>query len=140
VTLQKKLKVNLNQSEKILLILILSILFISVLTNISVAENTSVSDSVCVAKGLKKSSQWWGKDKVQHFLLSGVIAGFSYKICKDAFNKDKDTSLKFSIGFTLSLGLGKEVYDHIKPEKSFCGKDLVFDILGAGSGIFIATR
>jgi len=132
--------VNSNQIKKPLLIFILFFIFISVLANKTNANNTSDSDSICIENNLKKSSRWWGKDKLQHFLLSGVIAGFSYKICKDAFNKDKDTSLKFSFNFTLSLGIGKEIYDQTKPEKNFCIKDIVFDILGAGFGIFIATR
>ncbi len=119
---------------------ILSFVFFLFFSNLCFTENSLPADSVSKEKSLKTSNQWWRKDKLQHFLLSGVIAGFSYKIYHDAFDEDKNSSLKFSFCLTLSLGFGKEIYDEARPDKKFCIKDLLYDILGIGTGLFIATR
>lgn len=125
---------------KHLKLFILAFVFFLFFSNVTLAENSLPSDSVSTEEKLKLSDVWWGKDKLQHFLLSGVIAGFSYKIYHDAFDEDKNSSVKFSFCLTLSLGFGKEVYDGARPDKNFCIKDLLFDILGIGTGLFIATR
>ena len=127
-------------SYNFLKFLILSLVFFLFFSNVTLAENSLLSDSVSTEEKLKLSDVWWGKDKLQHFLLSGVIVGFSYKIYHDAFDEDKNSSVKFSFCLTLSLGFGKEIYDGARPDKNFCIKDLLFDILGIGTGLFIATR
>jgi uncharacterized protein YfiM (DUF2279 family) len=84
--------------------------------------------------------KWWGKDKVKHFVLSAFLAGVSYKIYHNKLHNRKEHSLYFSSGFTFSLGLGKEIYDETRPQKKFSYKDLVYDLLGIGVGLLIATR
>lgn len=84
--------------------------------------------------------KWLGEDKWKHFMISGFISSFTYKFFRDGFNNKKEDSILFSSGITLSLGIGKEIKDRRKPKGRFSYKDLVFDVLGTGLGIFLVTR
>lgn len=83
---------------------------------------------------------WAGKDKCKHFLLSGFWSGFGYLLCHRHFNYSEEKSLLLSGGVVLSLGLSKEVRDGFQADNRFSYKDLVFDIVGIGCGLFIASR
>ena len=107
----------------------------------SLADPTDQQDSIKIEKAKTKwVDKWWGKDKAKHFLLSAFLAGASYKIYHDQLNNKKENSLYFSTGFSLSPGLGKEIYDETRPQKKFSYKDLIYDILGIGVGLLIVTR
>ena len=89
----------------------------------------------------KKSPDLWaGKDKYKHFLLSGFWSGFSYLLCHRHFNYSEEKSLLLSGGVVLSLGLSKEVRDGFQADNRFSYKDLLFDVVGIGCGLFIASR
>jgi len=88
----------------------------------------------------KTPDKWLGEDKLKHFLISGFMTCFTYKFFHDGFNKKKDDSIIFSCGITLSLGIGKEIKDKRRPKGRFSYKDLVFDALGTGIGLFLVTR
>jgi putative lipoprotein len=107
----------------------------------SLADTTDQQDSIKIEKAKTEwIDKWWGKDKAEHFLISAFLAGASYKIYHDQWHNKKKGSLYFSTGFTLSLGLGKEIYDETRPQKKFSYKDLIYDILGIGVGLLIITR
>lgn len=89
----------------------------------------------------KKSPDLWaGKDKCKHFLLSGFWSGFSYLLCHRHFNYSEEKSLLLSSGVVLSLGLSKEVRDGFQADNRFSYKDVLFDVVGIGCGLFIASR
>jgi uncharacterized protein YfiM (DUF2279 family) len=88
----------------------------------------------------KVEDKWLGWDKAGHFLISGFLAGSSYSIYHQSFNKDKKSSIYFASIFTLSLGVGKELSDMRKPKDKFSYKDLIYDILGISAGLFIASH
>ena len=119
-----------------------SILFLIFLLNNSLAGISSEPDSIGITEQgkIKGLDKWWGMDKAKHFVLSAFLAAASYKIYRDEFHNKKEHSLYFSTGFTLSLGLGKEIYDETRPQKKFSYKDLVCDLLGIGVGLLIVTR
>ena len=103
--------------------------------------DTAQQDSIKIEKAKTKwVDKWWGKDKARHFLVSAFLAGTCYKIYHNQLHNKKEHSLYFSTGFTLSLGLGKEIYDDTRPQKKFSYKDLVYDIMGIGVGLLIVTR
>jgi len=125
-----------NYKVLFLCFLILLILLFSY----SLADATQ-QDSVKIKKAkTKKVDKWWGKDKAEHFLVSAFLAGVCYKIYHNELHNREDHSLYFSTGFTLSLGLGKEIYDQTRPQKRFSYKDLIYDLLGIGVGLLIVTR
>jgi uncharacterized protein YfiM (DUF2279 family) len=83
---------------------------------------------------------WAGKDKCKHFLLSGFWSGFGYLLCHRHFEHSEGESSLISGGIVLSLGVTKEIRDGFQPDNRFSYKDLVFDIVGIGCGLFIASR
>ena len=114
--------------------------FLILLFSYSLADATQ-QDSLKIEKAkTKKIDKWWGKDKAKHFLVSAFLAGACYKIYHNQWHNKKEHSLYFSTGFTLSLGLGKEIYDNTRPRNKFSYKDLIYDLLGIGVGLFIVTR
>jgi len=118
------------------------VLFVLFLFSYSLADILSEQDSTKIAAEDKTEweDKWWGRDKAKHFVVSAFLAGASYKIYRDGLHNKKEHSLYFSTGFTLSLGLGKELHDETRPQKRFSYKDLVYDLLGIGVGLFIVTR
>jgi uncharacterized protein YfiM (DUF2279 family) len=89
---------------------------------------------------LKICDRWLAWDKVEHLGISAYLSFVSYKIYHDFYRNRKKSSLYFSSGLTIGLGLGKEIYDKKRPNGKFSYKDLVADILGIGVGLWIATR
>jgi uncharacterized protein YfiM (DUF2279 family) len=83
---------------------------------------------------------WAGKDKCKHFLLSGFWSAFGYLLCHRHFEHSEGESSLISGGIVLSLGVTKEIRDGFQPDNRFSYKDLVFDIVGIGCGLFIASR
>lgn len=94
------------------------------------------------AEGEEKKSPdlWAGEDKYKHFLLSGFWSGFGYLLCHRHFEYPEEKSLLISGGVVFSLGVTKEIRDGFQPDNRFSYKDLVFDIVGIGCGLFIASR
>ena len=126
-----------NYKVSVLFLFIILFLFFSY----SLADTVTHSDSTKIVKTEhKKVDKWWGEDKAKHFLVSAFLAGACYKIYHNQWHNKKEHSLYFSTGFTLSLGLGKEIYDNTRPRNKFSYKDLVYDLLGIGVGLFIVTR
>ena len=97
-------------------------------------------DSSVESSSYTNKDRWLGSDKVAHLTLSLFISAISYKIYHDNYYNDKDSSILFSSGFTLSLGLGKEFYDRKRPNNKFSYKDLIADIIGISLGLVLATN
>ncbi|MGB2697586.1 MAG: hypothetical protein WBD28_06985 [Candidatus Zixiibacteriota bacterium] len=123
------------------------VLLLSLLTllitffNYSYADTVTQQDSIKIERSDNKGiDKWWGKDKAKHFLVSAFLAGTCYRIYHNQLHNKKEHSLYLSTGFTLSLGLGKEIYDDARPQKKFSYKDLIYDIMGIGVGLLIVTR
>lgn len=109
-----------------------------------VKAETSFSQSEDKKVDLPSSSltqeSWFSSDKLAHLTFSLFISGMCYKIYHDNYYHDKNSSLAFSAGFTLSLGLGKEFYDKRRPKNKFSYKDLIADILGTSLGLILSSN
>ena len=70
------------------------------------------------------------KDKLMHFSVSTSIGLFSELAIDDPLK---------SIALCSSVGLAKEVYDQID-YNGFSKKDLLYDALGCGLGVFTGNR
>ena len=68
------------------------------------------------------------------------MSGVSYSVLHEFYNNSRESSVYFSVSFTLSAGLGKEFYDSKTRGGTFSYKDLIADILGIGLGLILATR
>lgn len=82
------------------------------------------------------SDDWLGPDKALHFTASLTLAQASYGASAFVFERPRDRVFA-AAGFTLSLGVGKELVDlvgHGDPS----WKDLGWDLAGAAVGLAIA--
>ena len=83
--------------------------------------------------------RWFGQDKVHHFVVSAFLTGFGYYTAKNELNFSNTTAKNFSVGFSISFGLLKEIYDGTLKKSIPSYKDLVADIAGTGVGLLILT-
>jgi len=96
------------------------------------------SDSLRVQMPQKKiNDQWFGRDKVHHFTVSAFLTGFGYYAAKNELNLSNIPARNFSIGFSFSFGLLKEIYDGSIKNSTASYKDIVADIAGTGAGLLI---
>ena len=76
-----------------------------------------------------------GPDKALHFSVSvGLTLGAS--LAFDVIGLDEPEGLPLSIGFALSLGVGKELFDALRGT-GFSAADLTWDVLGVATGVFV---
>jgi len=85
------------------------------------------------------SDSWFGRDKVHHFLTSALLSGVGYYFLREEQSYSNKFSQQGGFGFSISLGLAKEIRDGLKPQNAFSVKDLVADILGTLVGIAIVS-
>ena len=83
---------------------------------------------------LSCSDSWLSRDKAHHFLLSGFLAAGSYYILHEENAMASGEAMTFSIGFSLSLGVAKEVRDSVFQGRIFSVKYLIADVLGVACG------
>ncbi|MEO0089117.1 MAG: hypothetical protein ABIK56_01120 [candidate division WOR-3 bacterium] len=80
---------------------------------------------------------WFGEDKFFHFSVSFLLVGSSYHLLKCRLEKDKKSSVCFSLTSTLLIGIGKEIYDRKIKKEFFSYKDLLYDVIGIFCGYFL---
>ena len=81
----------------------------------------------------KSADKWLGKDKFQHFFVSGFLTAYGYAFLHQAIKSPENTSVYVSSVGVAALGVGKEIYDlkSKKGQPSF--KDILADLLGIGT-------
>lgn len=76
---------------------------------------------------------WVGQDKIKHFAVSaGLSAAAAQSLHGN--NMPKSNRAHAAIGFSVSVGLGKELYDARAQGSGFSWKDLAYDVGGAIAG------
>ncbi|HEX7344678.1 MAG TPA: hypothetical protein VF398_10455 [bacterium] len=80
--------------------------------------------------------EWISPDKFDHLLLSAMLSSSAYLQLKVHHN-EPNAALLSSMGLTLTLGVGKELYDVIHPGHP-SWKDLAADAVGALLGALVA--
>jgi putative lipoprotein len=83
--------------------------------------------------------QWLAKDKADHFVTSAFLTGIGYYAARQEIQFSPSASKNVAIGFSLSLGIAKEVYDGTSQRGIASWKDLVADMLGIGFGYLLIT-
>ena len=83
------------------------------------------------------SDKWLAKDKADHFMASLFLTGMGYYAAKKELGYSDPASRNLAISFSLSFGLGKEIYDKTSKRGQASLKDIVADILGIGFGYII---
>lgn len=87
----------------------------------------------------KPKDPWFARDKLKHFVVSLALAGAGYYAAHSKLKMRKENARVISTGMTLSIGLGKELYDRKHSPTGFSKKDLTADALGCGAGIVAFT-
>lgn len=85
------------------------------------------------------SDSWFGRDKVHHFITSAFLSGVGYYLLHEEQKYSNNFSQRGGFGFSISLGLAKEVRDGFQPQNAFSVKDLIADILGTIVGIALVS-
>ncbi len=95
------------------------------------------SDSIrTIQRSTFSYDPWIAPDKFDHLLLSAMLSSTTYLQLQAAHN-GTDAALATSLGLTLGLGVGKELYDVIHPGHP-SWKDLAADAVGALLGALVA--
>ncbi len=74
--------------------------------------------------------RWIAPDKGLHLLGSMMVTIAATKTMQQEFGVNYRSGMKWAMGFTFSLGVGKELWDSTKPHNIFSWKDLSADVLG----------
>lgn len=77
--------------------------------------------------------RWTGRDKAQHFISSAFFAAAGNSWGEHQ-QWSAGQSASFGLLFSLSLGVGKELYDSRAGGTGWSWKDLAWDVAGASAG------
>ena len=109
---------------------------------IAVALGVVLASDALVAQGVKKSSHpdpWFGIDKVKHFFMSAFINSVSYSALQWAGAKHS-SAMAGAIGFTMAVGVGRELHDMRVPGNLFSIRDLTWDAIGTTAGAVLTSH
>ncbi len=103
------------------------------------AQPIAQNDSLHVHPRVKApvKDRWIAPDKGLHLLGSMMVTIAGTKTLQQNYGFKYRDGMKWAMGFTFCLGLGKEVRDSRQPHNIFSWKDLTADIVGIliGRGI-----
>ncbi|MBE8598244.1 YfiM family lipoprotein [Xenorhabdus sp. BG5] len=108
--------------RKNIITLIRNILIISpILVNASCSNIRQANDN------------WTGKDKMQHFLFSAIVAAAG-NVYGDRLHWRHRESAQFGVLLSVSIGAAKELYDSRPSGTGWSWHDIAYDIAGAIAG------
>ncbi|MBN2000853.1 hypothetical protein JW935_25105 [candidate division KSB1 bacterium] len=115
------------------------ILFVATLVYLSPAKalETAKPDTLRLKSRFWVQDKWIGKDKGDHFVASAVLVGFGYYAARKELKIQN--SKTFAVGFSLSFGVLKEIFDGTARRGRPSYKDLAWDIAGIGLGYLIVN-
>jgi putative lipoprotein len=87
----------------------------------------------------QKTDRWFSQDKYKHFAVSAFYGTGASIIAKNHFDINERRSLTIGFGFTMSLGVVKEIKDCHSKGETASFKDLAWDLAGALTGLFAAS-
>ncbi len=117
------------------------LVLISLLLFTAMATAGVPADSLQIHMQVARPHQdlWFAKDKGDHFLVSAFLTGAGYYAARSEMHRSDASSLNVAVGFSLSMGIGKELYDRYGRGGPFSLKDLGADVLGIGLGYLFCT-
>lgn len=108
--------------------------------NIYFLEQTTDSTQQQRIELRKNLDPWFGKDKIDHFLTSAFLVGMAYHSSRDYFQRRHQPSLNFAVGFSIGIGIGKEIWDKTSKKGNPSYRDLLADLAGVGLGFLIYSH
>ena len=76
---------------------------------------------------------WFGYDKIKHFFMSAFIESVTYSFLQAA-RVNHSAAFGGAIGFTMAVGVGREIHDMRVPGNIFSVRDLTWDAVGTAAG------
>ncbi len=96
--------------------------------------------SSCLFAEKNSEDRWFSRDKGAHFTTSVFLTYWQYNFYHQPLQMKESESLYLSFSITGLLGLLKEVQDSRQKNNYFSYKDLIYDILGCGVGVWMAKN
>jgi len=88
-------------------------------------------------KNAAVQDDWFGRDKLQHFIASAYLTGFGSGLSQQVFGCDEQAGGRYGAAFGITLGFGKELYDRFGRKQIFSWKDIAADALGVLVGLLM---
>jgi len=82
---------------------------------------------------------WFGLDKARHVVASFLLTGCTSWVAKYKYNLDSEKSVLLGVTFTMSLGVGKELWDSRSPRNRFSWADIAADLVGIFLGVLFIS-
>jgi uncharacterized protein YfiM (DUF2279 family) len=101
-----------------------------------VAESRPVAQALASVAPVMRDP-WLGQDKAQHLFMSFALTTMTFGVARATGMRSR-TALPVSAGVTLAAGIAKEMDDR-RQGRFFSARDLVFDLLGIGLGLTLAS-
>ena len=84
------------------------------------------------------ADSWFGRDKLNHFVVSFVAQGVGHAVLRDRGLEYREAAWT-AAAFTAALGLSKEAWD-MRRGRAFSWKDLAADAAGAGTAAVVIRQ
>ena len=101
-------------------------------------QNYLIKNSNSVAE--KPRDPWLAVDKYRHLMASALLVGIISDVLRVEGNQPRDRAVGIGVSITLSLGIGKELYDRSHPGHVASWRDLAADLAGIAVGILCFAR
>ena len=83
---------------------------------------------------------WFGEDKVHHAVMSFMLTWWGTMTHDLMHDHGSNQDIRAGVGFSITLGLAKEIRDSRMPKNRFSWKDIVADLLGIGMAVLLLNR
>jgi putative lipoprotein len=97
------------------------------------------TDSTVLLTSITGQDLWLAKDKADHLVASAFLVGFGYYLSRQELNRSHAKAAPFSVGFSFSFGIAKEIYDGAYRHGKASWKDLVADLAGCAIGYAVIS-
>ncbi len=114
-------------------------LIFTLLRPVYAGSGLSISDSSQTELTNFRDS-WFGTDKAVHLVGSMIVTVGSGVIMRKTKQFSENRAAYMGLGFSFSLGVGKELVDSRQPHNHFSYKDLAADIFGAIIGALLLIQ
>src|SRR3954468_11495154 len=92
-----------------------------------------------VAAPQPHTDPWFGIDKVKHFFMSAFITSVSYSALQLG-RANHSSAMAGAIGFSMAVGVGRELHDMRVPGNLFSVRDLTWDAIGTAAGAALVAH
>lgn len=89
---------------------------------------------------LANTDRWLAPDKGKHFMASLYSTVLISQLSENTFGVNKNQASGLAVGFTIGLGVTKELIDKKSASSFFSWKDLVADLVGITVGLVIINQ